>query len=241
VHVLIARRDYSDYKWGVWFREAPGLPWSPHSLGGRLEPEVDAAVALAFKTKPPMSLTFDTRAIEVASTDVAETPDDLGEIAVNVDATILCREGRLPGPDDRWAEVHRNANHIELWSGLDWVFQPRGLQEKIKGWFEANYWESFGPPTRHKPHSQPLPYERMLIVRPNDFWQARQLAARSFPAFNPGPVLSEAAQAKRLTKLPQSKSALRRQKHAEAHIRIRAEAAARAALREQGTEGEVAR
>jgi hypothetical protein len=237
MHVLIARRDYSDFKWGVSFREAPGLPWSPHSMGGRLEAEVDAAIKLAFSTTPAMALTFSTRTVEDTTATFVEAPADLGMIPPNFSVEILCREGRLED-HDCWCSVTRSPGCAELWSAVDFRFRPQQLRERIKGWFASQHWESFGPPTRSKPHSQSLPYERALLVRHGSEWRARAICPPgTFPVLRDGPVITPEAEAKRLAKLPQNKSAVRRARHAENAARFRREAAERAALREQQETG----
>jgi|KBSSwiStaDraftv2_1062776.scaffolds.fasta_scaffold03470_10 hypothetical protein len=238
MHVLIARQDYADFKWGASFREAPGLPWSPHSMGGRLEPEVDAAIKLAFSTTPPMVLTFSTRTVEDTTATFVEAPADLGMVPPNFSVEILCREGRLEELTDCWCSVTRSPGRADLWSNVAFRFRPQLLRERIKNWFQSQHWESFGPPTRNKPHSHPLPYERTLLVRHGAEWRARAICPPgTFPEFRDSPAITPEQEAKRLSKLPQNKLAAKRARHAENAVRFRREAAERAALREQQETG----
>jgi len=59
---------------------------------------------------------------------------------------------------------------------------------------------------------------------------ARQIA--NFPEFRDGPIVSPEQAARRLSKLPRNKSALKRAQRAANHERFRAEAAERARQRE---------
>ena len=229
MHILVAKLGD---RWGSWHRAVSALPWTPISSDHRLQSLAESAIDCAFKTKPAMDFTFSDRQFDVVSADLAEVPEYLAAVMRNIAYTILCREGRLDTPLDRWAAIHRPANSTEMLTGLDFVFQPQTLKKKIAGWFDGE-WYTFGAPRPHRQEATAPPYGRELLVRHGDEWLARQISPDSFPAFRPGPVVTPEMAAKRLSKLPMHKSAARRLKHAENLTRYRAEAAARQALRDE--------
>jgi hypothetical protein len=177
-------------------------------------------------------MTFSTRQVDAVTTHL--TLGGPAKVDMNVQIDALMREGRFEG-DDRWAIVTRQARTGQVWSlGLHSTFRERTLKDRILRWFEDAGWHTFGAPRPGRQESVAPPWERELYVRHGGAWRARQLAASDFPVFRPGPIIPPEQEAKRFSKLPQNKSAVKRAKHAENHQRFRAEAAERARLRGEG-------
>ena len=233
MHFLIARHG-GEYRYAAWLREHPTVAWSPIANANRLEPVVEQTLAFMFKPNITADLTFSTRLAEQVTADLIEMPEQLATGAIGCEIEVLCREGRLEGPDDRWARVRRLYRSPELFSfGVPAdVFRPQTLKAEIAGWFESQGWHTFGAPRPHRSETVAPHYPRELLVRHGDDWRARHLAPSSFPAFRPGPVITAEQEAKRLSKMPMHKSAVRRAKHQENDARFKAEAAERRALRE---------
>lgn len=229
MHVLIARNGDN---WATWMREGPGLAWSPIEDDRRLEPVVDAALEFAFKVKPAIEITFSTQ--QVTDVVVAESVRSLDAITLDVAISILCREGRFNTADDRFAEVSRAPHRRALSSGIYTVFRPHLLREKVRAWFEGDGWHTFMPPRPHRNEAAAPPWERMLLTRFGEGWEARTLYPAGFPTYQPGPVVSDEMAAKRLSRMPQSKSAVRRAQHQANAERFRREAEERRTLREGG-------
>ncbi len=169
---------------------------------------------------------------------VAELRDYLS-ICVDrsLDVVILVPEGRFSdNPGDRWAWLHRPPRN-RLWcSGLNSAFRPQALRQQIiEGFFgfdqrDESVWKSFvgGKHGVDRPS-----HRRELWVRPG--FRARALCADGFPEFKPGPIVTDAQAARRISRLPQTKSAVRRAQHAANAEKFKREADERRALR-----GEVA-
>jgi hypothetical protein len=121
-------------------------------------------------------------------TSIVEEPstEHISTAARGLEVTVYCREGRLEDATDRWATVH--ADGRRLWSGLDWVFQPKSLKSSIVGFFgfdDERTWKSFVGGKAGI--DRPTPRMRELWVRPT--WRARQIA-EGFPEFRSGPVVT---------------------------------------------------
>lgn len=232
MHILIAALP--EHRWTLWKREHD--TWSVLlDKANRLQPVVDQALDVMFKPNATTDLTFSTRPAEAVMADMIKTPEALATGALGCEIEVLCREGRLEAKDDRWARVRRLHGRMEPFSlGVPAdVFRPQTLKAEILNWFEKEGWHTFGPRRPGRQESVAPPYGRELLVRHGDDWRARQLCPADFPRFQPGAVISAVDEAKRLSKLPQSKSATRRAKQQANLERFRKEAAERAALREE--------
>jgi hypothetical protein len=234
MHILTCKHEG---KWAVLRREDPTGPWSIHHAGNVLRTAVDESFRFGFAA----DLTYSEREAAAVMADVADEPEQLAGVDRLVDLTILAPERRWP-TDDRWGCLLKSTGRTELWSpggGFAGFRQQAPYEAVLKDKVLVDFfgfdderldatWRTFVGSQKGvaRPH-----YPRELYIRPQ--WSARLVAPDAFQAFKPGPVISPEAQARLTAKLGQSKSALKRAKRAEAHTRIRAEAAARAALREQ--------
>jgi hypothetical protein len=229
---VILRRDHETVAWYLLHKGAIG----------RLRETVEASLDLDPLTH---TWTFSEREADVVMANLAEDPSEIPHVDRLLNIEAYTREGRFDDDSDRLATLHRSPGEVWVWtSGLAEVFRPKDLRKQILNYFgfdsddrhAEQRWKSFIPGK----HGVDRPWNlRELWVRLT--WRARELCADAFPAFKPGPVITVEQQAKRLAKLPMHKSAVRRAKHQDNLQRFRAESEARAALREQGTEGEVAR
>jgi hypothetical protein len=217
----------------VFIREHPTVGWSLVQKEGigRLQQAIEASFRL-----DPLSndWSFDERQSAEVLADLAEIPDQVAGIDPALDVRVLAPEGRFDGSlEDRWSVLLRLPNRRELCS-LGHVFRPKSLRQEIfENFFgfrqiDERRQRSFIP---GKHGADKPPHLRALLVRPA--WRGRALCPNDFPALHVGPVIGEAAQAKYISKLGQSKSRVRREKHQQNLLRFRAEAEARRAVREQ--------
>lgn len=235
MHVLVCK---AEGKWAAFLREHSSVGWSVLHAGNVLRAAVEASFGYGFEH----ALTYSERQADEVMADVAEQPEQLVGVSRAVDLRILAPERRWE-TDDRWATVLKSTGRSDLWvPGVAFNGfrrqepNPPVLKEKVLTDFfgfdrpdpSDQTWRTFLPQQKGvtRPH-----YLRELYLRPQ--WSARELAPNDFPAFRPGPVITPEQQAQRLAKLPMNRSAAKRAKRAEAHLRIRAAAEERRLLREQ--------
>ena len=204
--------------------------WRIEAVYGTLEQAVERV-----KSHFAHDWTFTDRPFDDAIKTYAAGPDDLVKLGLNSHATILCPEGG--GIVNRYATVHRvPLTAAFVAAGFDGKFRPQALGDRVAEWFARQHWRSFVPPKpieRREPVSQQThrpAHTRELLVRHT--WAAREIAPEAFAPLHLGPVVSAEQAARRISKMPQTKSAVRRAKHAANAERFRAEAEERARQRE---------
>lgn len=242
MHTLIAK---DGDKWAVYAREHESVAWSRVEITNVLRSAIDVSLDGADLTKTLWTFS-ECPASEAMAHLLVDHPEQTlnieelrayVEVCVDrsLDIAILVPEGRFAdNPGDRWASMHRPPRS-HLWSaGLSATFRPQTLRHQLlEGFFgfdqpDEQTWKSFAGGK----HGVDRPtHRRELWVRPA--WRARALCPEAFPAFKPGPVITPEMEAKRLAKMPQTKSAVRRAQHAANDARFKAESAARRAAREQ--------
>jgi hypothetical protein len=184
MHILIAALP--EYRWEAIAQEHPTGEWAPLAKGNRLQPIVEQALDVAGQSA---DLTFSSWPTAVVLAEMIETPEQLATGARGCSIEILMPEGRIEGPDDRWASVYRDHDSRRVFSsGLSSVFRPQTLRTEILNWFERKKWSSFGAPRPNRNEPSAPWYGRMLLVRHGNEWRARQICPADFPVFRPGPV-----------------------------------------------------
>jgi hypothetical protein len=230
LHVLTCK---SGDKWAVSVREHISVTWSLAYSGIVLRTAIDASFAHGFGHL----WTFSERQFDEVAADVAEEPEQLPGVDPAVSIEILAPEGRF-ADDDRWATLMRVQGRSDLFVHgtfkgfrLGAPFEAVIKDKVLTGFFgfdrQDQYWRTFMPPKLNETVDRPH-FKRELYIRPT--WVARQIA--NFPEFRDGPIVSPEQAARRLSKLPRNKSALKRAQRAANHERFRAEAAERARQRE---------